>query len=116
MEIHDDHFEQGALDEVWLPEIGRRGWVLITKDREIRHRTAEREALLNAGVRAFVLRTRGLSGPENAQILMRALPRMIRFCTGNPAPFIAAVAPSGGVSMLFREPRRRRRRRKAGRS
>lgn len=112
VEIHDDHFAQDALDEVWLPEIGRREWALITKDREIRYRTAEREALLNAGVRAFVLRTRGLSGPENAQILVRALPKMVRFCMGNPAPFIAAVAPSGSVSMLFRESRRRRRRRR----
>ncbi|OLE61782.1 MAG: hypothetical protein AUI36_11230 [Cyanobacteria bacterium 13_1_40CM_2_61_4] len=116
VEIHDDHFPQGALDAEWLPEVGRRGWVLVTKDREIRYRAAEREALLNAGVRAFVLRTRGLSGPDNAQILVRALPRMVRFCIGNPPPFIAAVLPSGGVTMLFRESRRRRRRRRAPRS
>lgn len=113
VEIHDDHFPQGALDAEWLPEVGRRGWVLLTKDREIRYRAAEREALLSAGVRAFVLRTRGLSGPENAQILVRALPRMVRFCTGNPAPFIAVVSPAGGVTMLFRESRRRKQRRKA---
>ena len=113
MEIHDDHFPQGALDAEWLPEVGRRGWVLLTKDREIRYRAAEREALLSAGVRAFVLRTRGLSGPENAQILVRALSAMVRFCTGNPPPFIAAVSPSGRISKLFRESRRRRRRREA---
>ena len=111
VEVHDDHFVPGALDEEWLPEIGRRGWVLITKDREIRYRATEREALLGAGVRAFVLRTRGLSGFENAQILVRALPGMVRFSTGNPPPFIAAVSPSGTVAMLFRESRRRRRRR-----
>ncbi len=116
VETHDDHFPQGALDREWLPEVGERGWVLITKDREIRYRAAEREALLDAGVGAFVLRTRGLSGPENAQILVRALPKMIRFCTGNPPPFIAAVSPAGRVAILFRESPARRRRRRARRS
>ena len=36
VEIHDDNFPQGALDVEWLPEVGRRGWVLLPKDREIR--------------------------------------------------------------------------------
>jgi len=47
VETHDDHFPQGALDREWLPEVGERGWVPITKDREIRYRAAEREALLD---------------------------------------------------------------------
>jgi hypothetical protein len=41
VEIHDRHFAQDAKDAEWLPEVGRRGWVVLTKDRHIRTRQSE---------------------------------------------------------------------------
>ena len=32
VEAHIDHFPVDALDTEWLPEVSRRGWVVITKD------------------------------------------------------------------------------------
>ena len=32
VEIHDDHFSQNVEDVDWLPEVGKRGWVVLTKD------------------------------------------------------------------------------------
>jgi hypothetical protein len=55
VEIHDRHFAQDAKDAEWLPEVGSRGWVVLTKDRHIRTRQSELIALLGAGVAAFVL-------------------------------------------------------------
>jgi hypothetical protein len=67
--LHDEVFAQGAPDEEWLPEVGRRGWVLLTKDDRIRSTTAQREILLAAGVRAFILSGANLPGPAMAQAL-----------------------------------------------
>ena len=36
VEVHFDHFDQAAPDVEWIPEVGRRDWVLITKDEHIR--------------------------------------------------------------------------------
>lgn len=108
MEAHADHFPPDTPDAEWLAEVGRRGWLVITKDKHIRYRTAERQALLEAGVRAFVLTATGLSGEENAAALVRALPRMVRFAAGHHAPFIASVSRSGAVAMLYQPPRHRR--------
>lgn len=33
---HDDHFAQDTLDVDWLTEVGRQGWVVLTKDKNIR--------------------------------------------------------------------------------
>src|SRR5436190_7425287 len=55
VEVHDDHFDQDVSDETWLTEAGKQNWVVLTKDRRIRFRLTERTALINAGVRAFVL-------------------------------------------------------------
>ena len=56
--VHDEFFPQDAKDEVWLGEVGRRGWVVLTKDKHIRYRQVEIQALLAAKVRAFVLTAR----------------------------------------------------------
>jgi len=50
-----DHFPSGTLDTVWIPEIGRREYVLITWDRKTRTRPAEAEALRTFGVTTIYL-------------------------------------------------------------
>jgi uncharacterized protein with PIN domain len=39
VEIHNDYFLPDANDEEWLPEVGKRGWIVLTKDDRIRYRT-----------------------------------------------------------------------------
>jgi len=112
VEVHADHFAENALDETWLSAVGERGWVVITKDKAIRHRGTELGALKAARVPAFVLTAKGLTGPQNGAVLAKALAKMIRFVTGNRPPFIAGVSASGRITMLYRghRPRVRKRR------
>ena len=46
---------RGTLDDDWLPVIGRRRLVVITRDQRIRYRLAEKQAWVAHGVRGFVL-------------------------------------------------------------
>ena len=46
---------RGALDDEWLPVIGAKRLVVITRDRKIRYRPAEKLAWIGHGVRGFVL-------------------------------------------------------------
>jgi hypothetical protein len=108
---HHDRFRPEAPDEEWLGVAGVEGWVVLTKDKHIRHRDSERAALMAAGAAAFILR-HGYTGERNAAILVAALPRMTRFLMGNRRPFIAAVTPSSKV-VLLESGRRRRDRRKS---
>jgi hypothetical protein len=100
--LHDEVFPQGAADEEWLPELGRRGWVLLTKDDRIRSTTAQREILLAAGVRAFILSGANLPGPAMAEAFRKAAKRMQRVTLGERHPFIARLTPSGEVRLLVR--------------
>jgi PIN like domain len=97
-----DHFPEDAPDEVWITRASAEGWVVITRDKGIRYRDTELEALKAGGVAAFVLTAKGLTGPQNGEIIARALPRMTRFLTGNRPPFIAAVSASSRLTMLYR--------------
>lgn len=102
VEVHDRHFHQAAKDADWLREVGRRGWVVLTKDRHIRTRRNELVTLLSAGVGAFVLTAADLGGAEMADAFVRALPRMRRIVTGQRRPFIARVSATGSVTLMVK--------------
>ena len=106
-----DHFPAGTRDVDWLPIVGAKEWVVLTKDRHIRRRQLEIDALTNARVRAFVLTAADLTGAEQAAVFVKALPRIERICRATRGPIIGAIGESGGISML-RLPRRRRLRRR----
>ena len=93
-------FGTGTLDADWLPKVGARGWVLITKDKNIRKRPIELRALRGAGVRAFVLTAGNLTGEDQARILREALPRMLRILRKSDPPFIARVTAESSVELI----------------
>ncbi len=46
---------RGSLDDQWLPVIGSRALVVITRDRRIRYRPVEKQMWVEHRVRGFVL-------------------------------------------------------------
>ncbi len=98
---HDSVFpEDDTSDEIWLTRAGDEGWIVLTKDKLIRKRPLEREALIASGVRAFVFSGGNLSGIEMAESIVGALPRMFRLIAKTPAPFIARITGSGDVALI----------------
>jgi len=95
VEVHDDHFPQTTPDVEWLADVGRRGWVVLSKDERIRRNRIEREALQAARVRAFFLTQQDVTGQEMAELFSNALPGMTRRAVSEPAPFIFTISRSG---------------------
>jgi len=99
--VHDEHFPQDTRDEVWLGDVGKRGWVVLTKDKHIRYRAIEVHALRAANVRALVLAARGdPSGAEVGQIFVKALLAMKKLCSTKTPPFIALVSRDSKVTLI----------------
>ena len=51
-----DQFKPDTPDIDWIPEIGRRKWILVSYDYNQRRRTNERQALQDHHVRAIYIR------------------------------------------------------------
>ena len=98
--VQYDTFGSGTPDVEWLPQVGARGWILITKDKQIRKREIELRALRQAGVRAFVLTAGGLTGEAQARVLKDALPAMLRLLRREAATFVARVTARSGVETI----------------
>ena len=99
VEIHDDHFKRDEEDSVWLATVGRRRWVVFTKDQRLRYRPLEIAALRSSGARVFILVAGNLRGAEIASVFVTALPAVYRILAAHRGPFIARVAKGGTVTI-----------------
>jgi PIN like domain len=93
-------FPEDTPDEEWLTRAGSEGWIVLTKDKAIRKRPIERDALLAANVRAFVFTGGNMSGVEMAESIVGAIPKMLALIATSPPPFIARITGSGVVDLI----------------
>jgi hypothetical protein len=90
----------GTVDVDWLPFVGTRHWILITKDKNIRKREIELRAMRASRVNTFVLTGAGLTGAEQARVVKEALPAMLRLLRRRSAHFIARITAESSVQIL----------------
>ncbi len=101
VEVLIDHFPSGTSDSVWIPFVGHRGWVAVTKDKRIRHRRLEQDAVMNSGLALFVLTSGDLRATEEAAALASAYPRMRKLLRDYQLPFIASINDKGTTVKLL---------------
>jgi predicted nuclease of predicted toxin-antitoxin system len=98
---HDDFFPQNTPDAEWLVEVARRGWVILTKDKDIRRNEIERVAILRARAACFMLGRGDLSAFTMGRTLIAALPRMRRALRRFGLPLAASVNLAGELRVLL---------------
>ncbi len=99
IEVHDDHFGKNVKDVVWLPEVGERGWVVLTKDDKISKNALERIAVAQAQIKMFIFASQHMRGEDMAEVFIKTIVRMQEFVRKHPAPFIAKIYRDGRVEM-----------------
>lgn len=110
---HDDEFsDHSTPDEVWLHRVGVNGWFAISRDKRIRFRPNEKQAVLREGVGLFLVMGNARH-EELALNFVDCIGKIERFCNRHEPPFIAGVyrptplqrakqrRPKGRVEILF---------------
>jgi hypothetical protein len=92
---HRDVFKDNENDCIWLSEVGKRKWFVITKDARIRYNPLEIQALKSAHVGAFIFVPKNLTGTEIATVIKRALPAIEATALTKPKPFIVKIYRDG---------------------
>jgi hypothetical protein len=88
--------KEKTQDKDWLPVAGANDWVVIKRDKRIRTRRWEREALINAGVRTFCLTGAGnYTRWEVLRLLTARWPRIEEVAENIPGPYIYSVTWEG---------------------
>jgi len=84
---HRDSFPRGTADEIWLPFVADRGWIVLTKDKRNRYNEIERDAVRRHRVREFYFGSGNFSGADMAEALLAAVPQMKNLSRFHSAPF-----------------------------
>jgi predicted nuclease of predicted toxin-antitoxin system len=93
--FHDDQFPQTAKDSEWIPVVTASGWVILTKDKNIRRVGGEREDVLKAGARIFTLTSGNMSGQQMADMFIRNIDEIERIANASTPPFVYIVRENG---------------------
>ncbi|HTV77831.1 MAG TPA: hypothetical protein VMF03_06210 [Steroidobacteraceae bacterium] len=90
VERHADHFQHDTPDEVWLREIGRKGWIAVTHDGRIRYKPNESAAVMENSVALLVVVGRA-PYPDLARAFVATTSRILTFIGRHQPPYIAKV-------------------------
>lgn len=90
VERHADHFAPDCPDPEWLRVVGRRRWVAITHDRNIRYKPNELQAVIEHRVLLLVVIGHA-PFRELAEAFAATSARILRFVAEHPPPCIAKV-------------------------
>ena len=90
VERHADHFEHDCPDEVWLKEIGQRGWVAVTHDGRIRYKPNELNAVMEHRVALLVV-IGNAPYPALASAFAATHEPILAFLDRHDPPFIAKL-------------------------
>lgn len=97
VEVHDDHLPIDTPDEDWIALVAREGWIGLTRNKNIRYRQAELDAVRRFGARS-ILRAKNATGQEMADWFVRYAQRIQRFSKANFAPFVVGIDRRGVLS------------------
>jgi hypothetical protein len=93
----EDVFEEGWIkDREWIPEVGARGWLVISKDKKIRTRPEERRAVKENNVGCFILNYKQpLNRWEILKLVTSTLDEMEAKFANTPRPFMYLIDRNG---------------------
>ncbi len=102
--LQTHHEAYGERDEEipdveWLALCGSADMPVLSKDRRLRYRPAEIDAIQRHGVRAFILTAGNLSGEEQASRFDRSRARIEQACL-DAGPFVFAVHANRIIRMF----------------
>jgi hypothetical protein len=88
----EDRFPHNVPDHRWLPVVGAEGWLVVTRDKRIRHRRWERQAIVDYGVGCFCyIQGRDPTRWEYYKLFAATLDEMLHLFGETPRPFLFGI-------------------------
>lgn len=101
IELHRTHFPQPRTpDSEVIGHCGRCGWLLITKDDNIRRNPENKTAAIACAAKIFMFATGNHQRGEYRAALVAGRHRLLRLARKTPGPFFARIRMDGNVELL----------------
>lgn len=83
-----------------------KGWVVITRDKDILYRRFIVDTIFEHAARVFVIRNKNYNGAYGSRFLVEKAPLMHEFAQRKSPPFVAGLRLSGPITEYRIEHRR----------
>ncbi|MGA2909792.1 MAG: hypothetical protein ABSE36_18985 [Terracidiphilus sp.] len=88
---HGTFYKPDEDDHVWIPDVARQGWVIISGDKGIEKDGINRQSVIESKAKVFLLDDTSSKGAEWAASLVLAHKRIVRIAAENRGPFYCTV-------------------------
>jgi len=100
MHYHQQHFPSDSQDDIWLPQVGLRGWTVIGHDSQHHIKESEISAIKQYNIGCFYLWGAEAKRWEKMQCFARAYRRIVEAEKTTPKPFIFQVDRKGILKQI----------------
>jgi len=87
------YFPENTPDTIWIPEVAAKGWVALARDKKIRTRAAEMDALVRSGLTIFFFSQK--TDPPDiwawSELVVLRWREMKEFAASHKRPFVAGI-------------------------
>lgn len=101
--MHNQVFPDRTPDRIWIPDVARRGWIIVTRDRRLQNRHLEFMAFLRAKARVLWFKGDKASGTDIKEGFLKALPSIDALVARLDPPYIIKVTVSGHIQQVYPE-------------
>jgi PIN like domain len=91
------HSKDGTHDDKWIPEVGARGWTILTQDQAIYRTSVEFDALYDTRVKFFMVTQKKLNAHTTLLLLARVWERIETICAEVDGPFVYRIRLDGTI-------------------
>lgn len=97
---HHEKFAPDCPDEEWLETAGKQGWVVLTRDKNIRRKPNELRAFRDHKVLGFVLTAGDASAADTAMLITRIYAKLMRKAQATKPPAMFSVTSAGAINPI----------------
>jgi hypothetical protein len=97
VELHSRNFAPDCPDEVWIPEVAKRGWIIITGDKMIRRKPSTASAVKQHNAKVFILGQGGRQLEDYQAILYAVRNKILRAATRTKGALFATITKDAEV-------------------
>ena len=96
---HHQRFTQDCPDEEWLIAAGSEGWIVVTRDKNIRRKANELKAF-RAKLIVFVLASSNASAADSAALVVELYPTFLKLANTGKPPAMFSVSLGRTISRV----------------
>lgn len=92
-----DVLPRGSLDEKWIAEVGKNGWVAITRDNALKRHPIAKRSIADNGAQVVIIRAKGLNSSQLGELIRHLYKKISRYCEKNQGPFLISISKGGHI-------------------